>query len=97
MDLSHLPEYEFGRYEPHSHQWAYDRMSCTLCGITAEEVVAGRDKPATWDDVDEAYNDGRRVGVEIGKAVYKSKRRQKLIEVGYYLAMRNFRKSLERE
>lgn len=63
-------------------------LVCTKCYLTAEAIAAGRDRPATWDDVNEAYNDGHRVGIEIGQLLYKQRRRDKLIEVGYYLCLR---------
>ena len=70
-------------------------LVCTKCYLTAEAIAAGRDVPPTWEDVDEAYNDGRRVGVEIGQALYKAQRRDKLIEVGYYLCLRRMTADLD--
>lgn len=75
-------------FEEHDHELDYMTQICIICGLTAEDIARGRDRPATWDDVDEAYEDGRRLGYEIGQASYKQKRRLKLIEVGYYLCLR---------
>lgn len=74
------------------HDWDIMSMVCKRCGITAEAVAAGRDKPPTWEDVDNAYVDGRNLGIEIGAADYEHRRRRKLIEVGYYLCLRNLSK-----
>lgn len=92
MNYDHL----FDKYEEHEHEWNAQLMICNLCGMTAEEYSLGRDRPANWDDVDAAYIDGRNVGVEIGKLQYKFKRRRKLIEVGYYLALRRMTNSLQK-
>ena len=83
-----MTEYPFDVYEPHDHIWDNYTMICVKCGITKEAVYAGRDRPPTWEDVDEAYRDGRRIGIELGQLLYKQARRLKLIEVGYWLALR---------
>lgn len=70
-------------------------MICDDCGITAEEIAAGRDKPATWEDVDEAYRDGQNIGIELGRLLYKQERRRKLIEVGSYLMLRRLNRQIE--
>lgn len=79
------------------HDWNQLSLMCVHCGITKEEVAAGRDKPPTWEDVDVAYRDGYNLGMVIGAAKYKHRRRVKLIEVGYYLALRRIGKELDKE
>jgi len=69
---------------------------CRKCYLTAEEIAQGRDEPPSWYDVDYAYQEGRRLGIVIGEALYKKKRRDKLIEVGYYLCLRRLGKNVER-
>jgi len=97
MGLNLLRNYDYDRYEPHEHVWNNVTLICKRCGITAEAVHRGRDKPPTWYDVDAAYEDGRRVGIEIGAADYKQRRRLKLIEVGYYLCLRQLGQSARKK
>jgi len=82
----------FGR---HKHELDPRTQVCEVCGLTAEAIAQGRDYPATWEDVDNAYRDGYNLGIEIGAANYKYKRRRKLIEVGYYLCLRRLGQSIE--
>lgn len=88
-------EYIFDKYEPHEHSWDYRMKICELCGITAEAVAQGRDRPATWEDVEQEYQNGYRLGVEVGRADYKARRRDKLVEVGYYLCLRRLGDSIK--
>jgi hypothetical protein len=78
------------------HELDPQTMICVNCGLTAEAIAGGRDRPPTWEDVDEAYNDAYRLGIEIGMASYKYKRRKKLIEVGYYLCLRRLGQSVDK-
>lgn len=79
------------------HDWNIQRLVCYRCGITAEQVAAGRDHAPTWEEVDTAFKDGQNLGIELGIAQYREKRRRKLIEVGYYLCLRNLGNSIERK
>lgn len=90
-------DYIIDQYEPHEHDFDPMRMICVHCGITAEAFTQGRDRPPTWEDVDEAFTDGRRIGIEIGQLLYKHNRRVKLIEVGYYLCLRRMSSSIEKD
>jgi hypothetical protein len=65
---------------------------CTKCYYTAAEIFAGRNRDATWEDVDKAYQDGRTMGILLGRLLYKKERRKKLVEVGYYLCLRDLGK-----
>lgn len=56
-----------------------------------------RDYPPTWEEVDQAYRDGYNLGKIIGAAEYKHKRRDKLIEVGYYLCLRRLGESITKK
>lgn len=85
---------DFDSYLDHTHEWDFRTLTCVICGISAEDVAQGRDRPPTWEDVDNAYIDGRNLGIEIGAADYKHRRRRKLVEVGYYLCLRELAKSI---
>lgn len=52
------------------------RDVCVLCNATASEIAAGRDKPATWDDVDEAYERGVTFGCSFRRRELRLLRRR---------------------
>lgn len=89
-----MDESEQNKYTCSHENWSVVCQWCNDCGITAEEIAHGRDKPPTWEDVDNAYIDGRNLGVVIGALDYKKRRRKKLIEVGYYLCLRRLGESI---
>lgn len=67
---------------------------CTICGLTAEAIAQGRDKPATWQDVDDAFKLGWIEGWNMARGHFRHTRRRKLIQVGMYLQIRSMKKEL---
>jgi len=79
---------------PHEHVFDVPTMFCSYCGLPAEAIAAGRDKPATWDDVDNAYKAGWAQGLQFARVEFRRTRRRKLIEVGAYLQLRYMKSKL---
>lgn len=69
-------------------------MACVRCGLTAEAIVAGRDKPATWEDVDRADRAGFRRGYQFARADFRRRRRRKVFIAGSYWTLRRMEQSL---
>lgn len=78
----------------HTHFIDPRTMVCSTCNLTAEAIALGRDKPATWEDVDAAYKKGWADGWKSSFRNFRRTRRRKLISVGAYLQIRQMRKDV---